>query len=192
MIKVSALPAVQPPHVLDFISHSEQQTMRIGQRLSEQFHPGDLILLFGNIGVGKTHLVKGMAQGLGSSDLVTSPSFVLANEYVSGPAWRHMPLYHVDLYRLTSHAELIGMGLEDMIGSDGVCFIEWAEHAEGWLPNEHLSVHLQHLDETKRVIRLVPQGERYNTLVEAFKEAAFGSRDEAIRNYHGELRNRRR
>lgn len=169
-----SLPAVQPPHVLDFISHSPAQTERIGQRLGEHLRAGDLVLLLGDFGVGKTHLVKGVARGLGSTDLVTSPSFVLINEYRSGPQHRAMRIYHVDLYRIADPAELAGIGLEEIWSSPAVCLIEWAEHAQDWLPAEHLAIYLQHLNETKRVLRFVPQGERYQRLVEAFKDTTFG------------------
>jgi tRNA threonylcarbamoyladenosine biosynthesis protein TsaE len=161
--------------VLDFISHSAQQTVRIGQRLGEQLHAGDVILLLGDVGVGKTHLVKGIAQGLGAEDLVTSPSFVLVNEYQAGAAWRGMRIYHVDLYRISSPAELASIGMDELWSGQDVCLIEWAEHAQSGLPAEHLAIYLQHLDETKRVMRFEPKGDHYYRLVEAFKNAAFGS-----------------
>jgi tRNA threonylcarbamoyladenosine biosynthesis protein TsaE len=175
-MRTPSLPAVQPPHVLDFISHSAQQTVRIGQRLGEHVQPGDLLLLLGDVGVGKTHLVKGIAQGLGSDDLVTSPSFVLVNEYRAGAQWQDMRIYHIDLYRITDPAELTSIGIEEIWNAHDVCLIEWADHAEGWLPSDHLSLHMQHLDETKRIIRIVPHGERYHNLAEHFKNAAFGGR----------------
>lgn len=168
------LPAVQTPHMLDFISHSPSQTERIGQRLGEQLQAGDVLLLLGEFGVGKTHLAKGIARGLGSTDLVTSPSFVLVNEYQAGPQHKRMPIYHVDLYRIEDPAEVTSIGLEDLLAGPGVCLIEWAERAAQWLPAAHLSIYMQHLNETKRVLRFVPQGERYQHLVEAFKGAAFG------------------
>lgn len=175
-MRKSSLPAVQPPHVLDFISHSAQQTIRIGQRLGEYIEPGDLLLLLGDVGVGKTHMVKGIALGLESDDLVTSPSFVLVNEYRAGAVWRGMRIYHIDLYRITDPSELTSIGIEEIWSGHDVCLIEWAEHARGWLPAEHLSLHMQHLDETKRVVRFEPHGERYHNLVENFKSAAFGGR----------------
>src|SRR5262245_23385142 len=87
-------PAIQSPRELDFISHSVAQTIRVGQRLGELLGPGDLILLLGDFGSGKTHLIKGIAQGLGSTDLVNSPSFVLINQYRSGPSHGQMTIYH--------------------------------------------------------------------------------------------------
>jgi tRNA threonylcarbamoyladenosine biosynthesis protein TsaE len=164
---------VQPPHVLDFISHSAAQTIRLGQRLGELLTAGDVILLLGDFGAGKTHFAKGVAQGLGSDDLVNSPSFVLINEYRAGPRHGRMPIYHIDLYRIESPAELAGIGLDDALAGDGVCLIEWAERAQGWLPHDHLAAHLQHLSDTKRVLRFEPHGRRYVELVAAFKRTAF-------------------
>jgi tRNA threonylcarbamoyladenosine biosynthesis protein TsaE len=168
------LPATQAAHDLDFISHSPAQTERIGQRLGEQFAAGDLILLIGNFGVGKTHLVKGVARGLESDDLVTSPSFVLVNEYRSGAPRRHMPIYHVDLYRIAEEGELTTIGLDELWAGDGVCLIEWPERAASMLPAEHMAIHMQHLSETKRRLRLAPHGPHYVELLERFKGITFG------------------
>ncbi|WP_129626267.1 tRNA (adenosine(37)-N6)-threonylcarbamoyltransferase complex ATPase subunit type 1 TsaE [Candidatus Oscillochloris fontis] len=168
------LPATQAAHELDFISHSPAQTERIGQRLGEQFQPGDLILLIGDFGVGKTHLVKGVARGLESPDLVTSPSFVLINEYHAGSARRTMPIYHADLYRIAEAGELTTIGLDELWAGDGVCLIEWPERAGALLPAEHLAIHMQHLSETKRRLRLAPHGPRYVALLDRFKDMTFG------------------
>lgn len=168
-----SLPAVQAPHVLDFISHSQAQTIRIGQRMGEHVQGGDVLFFYGGLGAGKTQLIKGIVQGLGSEDLVTSPSFVLMNEYRAGPQHQAMYIYHVDLYRIGEPGELATIGLEEIWYDRGVFLIEWAERAEDWLPDEHLAIYLQYLDETKRVLRFVPRGERYCALVEKFKNTAF-------------------
>jgi tRNA threonylcarbamoyladenosine biosynthesis protein TsaE len=168
------LPAVQQPHVIDFISHSPAQTERIGGRLGEQLRAGDLILLRGPFGAGKTHLVKGIARGMGATAMVTSPSFVLVNEYQAGPRHEHLTIYHVDLYRLAAAAEVESIGLDEIWAGMGVCVIEWPEQAEMVLPAEHLTIHFRHLNETKRILRCVPSGARYHEILEAFKETAFG------------------
>jgi tRNA threonylcarbamoyladenosine biosynthesis protein TsaE len=168
-----ASPAIQSQHELDFISHSVAQTIRVGQRLGELLRAGDLILLLGDFGSGKTHLIKGVAQGLGSVDLVNSPSFVLINQYRAGPAHHLMPIYHADLYRIEDPGELAGIGLEEAWSGDGVCLVEWAERAQGWLPQDHLMIHLRYLSDTKRVLRFVPHGQRYEELVGEFKKVAF-------------------
>jgi tRNA threonylcarbamoyladenosine biosynthesis protein TsaE len=167
------LPAVQSPDVLDFISHSASQTERIGYRLGEHIQPGDILLFVGDVGVGKTQLIKGIVQGMGSSDRVTSPSFVLVNEYTAGKQRKALPIYHVDLYRIDTPSELATIGLEELWDETGVCLIEWAERAEGWIPQDHLAIYMQYLDETKRVLRFEPQGERYFRLVELLKTTAF-------------------
>lgn len=168
------LPAVQAANELDFISHSPAQTERIGQRLGEQLQAGDLILLVGNFGVGKTQLAKGVARGLDSTDLVTSPSFVLVNEYKASPQHAGLTIYHVDLYRIAEAAELSTIGLDELWDGHGICLIEWPERAAALLPAEHLAVHMQHLSETKRRLRFVPHGRRYSELVGTFKGTAFG------------------
>lgn len=174
MKRMQPVSSVQTPHVLDFISHSIAQTTRIGQRLGEQLQPGDLILLSGDLGAGKTQLVKGIVQGLGSTDLVTSPSFVLVNEYTPDPRWSRMRIYHADLYRLEDPAEILHIGLDELWSQQDICLIEWAEHAGDYLPSTYLSIAMRHLDETKRILRLTPNGHRYEQLLDAFKATAFG------------------
>ena len=159
--------AVHSPHIFDFISHSPMQTLRIGQRLGTLLARSDLILLLGDLGSGKTQFVKGVARGLGSEDLVNSPSFVLVNEYQAGAAQQHIPIYHADLYRLEDGREALDLGLQEWANGDGVCLIEWAERAAERLPKEHLAVYFSYLAETKRVLRFVPHGTRYEALVAA-------------------------
>jgi tRNA threonylcarbamoyladenosine biosynthesis protein TsaE len=84
-----------------------------------------------------------------------------------------MPIYHADLYRIEDPGELPAIGLEEAWAGAGVCVDEWADHAGDWLPHEHLAVHLQYLSETKRVLRFVPHGARYEALVAEFKKTAF-------------------
>jgi tRNA threonylcarbamoyladenosine biosynthesis protein TsaE len=165
--------AIQSQHILDFISHSAAQTIRVGQRLGELLRRGDLIVLLGEFGTGKTHFIKGIAQGLGSNDLVNSPSFVLINEYRAGQRHGGMPIYHADLYRVEDPGELAAIGIEETWSGDGVCLIEWAERAGDWLPHDRLAIYLQHLSETKRVLRFEPHGARYEALVAEFKKTAF-------------------
>jgi len=167
------LRAAQGATDLDFISHSPAQTERVGQRLGELLRAGDLVLLVGNFGVGKTHLAKGVARGLGSDEVVTSPSFVLVNEYRAGAPRGGLPIYHVDLYRIAEEGELATIGLEELWAGDGVCLVEWPERAGRLLPDAHLAVHMQHLSETKRRVRLAPHGPRYVELVTTFKGTAF-------------------
>lgn len=161
------------PHVLDIVSHSAAQTVRIGHRLGELLGPGDTLLLYGDFGAGKTHMTKGIAQGLGSDDMVNSPSFVLINEYRSGQAHRRAPIYHIDLYRIEDPAALVGIGLDDALDGHGICVIEWAERLDALLPAEHLAIHLRHVSETKRSLRFEPHGQRAADLIESLKRTAF-------------------
>jgi tRNA threonylcarbamoyladenosine biosynthesis protein TsaE len=172
-MSVRSVHTVRSPHVLDFVSHSVAQTMRVGQRLGELLQRGDVVALRGDLGAGKTHLIKGIALGLGSTDMVNSPSFVLINEYRAGVQRGGMPIYHADLYRIERLAELQGVGLEELLDNDGVCLIEWADRAEALLPDERLDVHLSHLSETKRVMRFTPHGRRYEELVDTLKKTSF-------------------
>lgn len=165
--------ARQSPHILDVISHSPAQTVRIGLRLGELLHVGDVVLLYGEFGAGKTHLTKGIAQGLGSDAMVNSPSFVLINQYRAGPQHNRAPIYHVDLYRLEDPAALEGIGLEEALDGFGIGIIEWAERAAGWVPPEHLAIHLRHVSDTKRALRFEPHGPRAIALVDELKRTAF-------------------
>ncbi len=167
------LPAAQTAHELDFISHSPAQTERVGQRLGEHLRAGDLVLLVGTFGVGKTRFVRGVARGLDSPDPVTSPSFVLVNEYRAGPRHRRIPIYHIDLYRIAEERELATIGLDELWSGEGVCLIEWPERVLERVPADHLAIYMQHVSETKRRLRFVPHGRRYVELVTAFKETAF-------------------
>ncbi|NJO06601.1 MAG: tRNA (adenosine(37)-N6)-threonylcarbamoyltransferase complex ATPase subunit type 1 TsaE [Chloroflexaceae bacterium] len=171
-MKTISAPVLTSPHELDFISHSAAQTLRIGQRLGEQLHPGAVLLLLGDLGAGKTQLARGIAQGLGSPDMVTSPSFVLINEYRTSK--RGVRIYHVDLYRLDEAAEVQSIGLEELWSGRDICLIEWARRAEAYLPREYLAVELRYLDETKRRMRFTPRGTQYEQLVESFKTTTFG------------------
>ncbi|MCS6889358.1 MAG: tRNA (adenosine(37)-N6)-threonylcarbamoyltransferase complex ATPase subunit type 1 TsaE [Chloroflexus sp.] len=168
------LPAAQTPRDLDFISHSQAQTERIGMRLGQLLRAGDLVLLSGPLGAGKTHLIKGIARGLGYDGPVTSPTFVLINEYHADDAHGRLPIYHVDLYRVSGVTELATIGLEEIWLADGVCLVEWPERAAAALPPENLQIALSYVSETKRRLRLMPRGARYQALLATFKEATFG------------------
>ncbi|MBC8160248.1 MAG: tRNA (adenosine(37)-N6)-threonylcarbamoyltransferase complex ATPase subunit type 1 TsaE [Roseiflexaceae bacterium] len=163
----------QHPVVLDIMSYSPAETIRIGLRLGELLVPGDVVLLYGDFGAGKTHFTKGIAQGLGSADLVNSPSFVLINQYHAGEAKKRVPIYHIDLYRIDDPAALAGIGLEEALDGAGVCVIEWPERADGWLPATSLAVYLSYVSETTRAICFNAAGARAGAIVEALKRAAF-------------------
>jgi tRNA threonylcarbamoyladenosine biosynthesis protein TsaE len=156
---------------IDFISHSEAQTRRLGARLAELLNGGEVIALQGELGSGKTRWVQGMGQGLRVSVHVTSPTFTLVNEYQG-----RLPLYHIDLYRINQPAEALALGLEDYLYGDGVTVIEWAERVADVLPADHLWITFRYLDDAKRRLTLSPSGEHYRQLLKDFQRLAFGVR----------------
>jgi tRNA threonylcarbamoyladenosine biosynthesis protein TsaE len=155
-------------NILDFISHSEAQTRRLGARLSPLLKPGDVLAMTGDLGAGKTRWVQGVCQGLNVVDPVVSPTFTLVNEYQG-----RLPVYHIDLYRLSTAAEAFTFGLDDYLYGAGISLIEWAERAGKFLPRSYLAVELYHLEDTKRRVVLRPYGRRFTRLLEEFKEIAF-------------------
>jgi tRNA threonylcarbamoyladenosine biosynthesis protein TsaE len=157
------------PHVLDFISHSVDQTRRVGARLGRLLIPGDVILLDGEFGAGKTCLTQGIARGLGVTRWVTSPSFALVNEYPEG----RLPLYHIDLYRLESVEEILDLGLDEYLYGAGVSAVEWPGQALNVLPSEHLWIELSVVSETKREVYLTASGRRYHDLLRQFRTQTF-------------------
>lgn len=164
-------PIVSPvfgPNVLDFISHSETQTRRLGARLGALLEPGDVLALVGDLGSGKTRWVQGVCRGLDVTVRVISPTFTLVNEYHG-----RLPIYHIDLYRITAAAETATFGLEEYLYGPGICMIEWADRVTALLPADYLTIELYYLEETKRRLVLSPHGERFIALLKAFKEAAF-------------------
>lgn len=160
---------------LDFVSHSTGQTQRIGSRLGEMLQAGDVILLEGPLGSGKTLLTQGIAAGLGVSEPVTSPSFTLINEYRPRDCGARVPLYHVDLYRLGEAApEALSLGIEEYLYGEGVTVVEWAERAADILPPDNLHIRLSIVSDSKRGVLMTPHGQRYADLLREFKRRAFG------------------
>jgi tRNA threonylcarbamoyladenosine biosynthesis protein TsaE len=155
---------------LNFISHSAQQTQRVGATLGRLLRAGDVVLLSGELGAGKTTFTKGLAEGLGVEGYVNSPTFTLVNEYQG-----RLPVYHLDCYRLESGREALDFGIEEYIYGDGVTIIEWFERITEILPAEKLIIRLKHLNETKRDLRFEPFGKHYIDLTYQFKKLAFGS-----------------
>jgi tRNA threonylcarbamoyladenosine biosynthesis protein TsaE len=166
---------VAPAQTLDFVSHSTQQTHRVGSRLGEMLGAGDVVLLEGPLGSGKTLLTQGIAHGLGITDYVTSPSFTLLNEYRPRDTGGRLALYHIDLYRLGDAAnEAVAMGMEEYLYGDGISVIEWAERAAAILPPENLLIRMSIVSDSKRGVLMTPHGRRYVELLKKFKHEAFG------------------
>jgi tRNA threonylcarbamoyladenosine biosynthesis protein TsaE len=156
---------------LEFLSHSPEQTQRLGVRLGELLKGGDLICLAGDLGSGKTTLAQGIARGWGCLDPVTSPTFVLINEYRRADAAR---LYHFDAFRLGSVQEALALGLEELLERDGPVLVEWPDRVEEALPEQRLWVSLRWADESRRGLRMLAAGPRYERLLKQFRKAAFG------------------
>ena len=108
----------------------------------------------------------------GNRILADATSIGCGRGYRAGPRHGNMPIFHADLYRIEEPGELASIGIEEAWSGIGVCLIEWADQAGDWLPSERLAIHLQHLSETKRVLRFVPYGARYQALLAEFKKAA--------------------
>jgi len=151
------------------ISPTPQETERIGSLLGTMLIPGDVIALSGELGSGKTTLVRGLAQGMGfSGEEVASPSFTLVNEY-DGP----LPLFHIDLYRLKDAGELHEIGYEEYISEAGVAVIEWADRVRNAIPHESLWITLRYQSVEQREIEIQPQGDRYEKMIEEFKNNVY-------------------
>ena len=139
------------------ISHSPGETVAIGEALAGSLRDGDVVLLHGDLGAGKTTLAKGIATAFGIEDVVSSPSFSLVNEYDSGLAAAVTRLYHLDLYRLRSEADLASIGFEDFVApGDGVTLVEWPERAEAALPERFLLIEIETVSPDGRRLRFVP------------------------------------
>ena len=140
---------------LELISHSPEETQRLGVRIGEIALAGDIFLLVGSLGTGKTCLTQGIVWGLGIKEYALSPTFVLVREL-----YGRLPLYHMDLYRLDRIEEIVDLGLDDYFYGNGICVVEWAEKGLSTLPAEHLMIEISYLSETERGFRFKPSGKR--------------------------------
>ena len=138
---------------MTFISEGEVETRALGRRMASFLRPGDVLILRGELGAGKTAFASGLAEGLGISELVTSPSFVLVRRYGGG----FIPLVHADVYRLSSLAEFEDLGAFEE-AKDAVLAIEWGDAVGAGIPDDHLVVHIEVVDDSHRRIHLVPHG----------------------------------
>ena len=134
---------------MQITTHSADETQALGQRLAKRLLPGDVIAYFGDLGAGKTALTRGIAKGLGVTDLVTSPTYTIVNEYLTG----RIPLFHFDMYRLGSSDELFDIGWEDYLARGGVCAVEWSENVEDALRDAiHITIEKDPLEpDTRRI-----------------------------------------
>jgi tRNA threonylcarbamoyladenosine biosynthesis protein TsaE len=132
---------------MTFISNSEPDTLNIGRTLAGKLKGGSVVALYGDLGAGKTALVRGLAEGLGLRCRVTSPTFTIVNEYDGS-----LPLFHFDMYRLKSEDELFEIGWDDYLQRGGVIAVEWSENAGRSFPADTVRVRIEKTGETSRRI----------------------------------------
>jgi len=154
----------QTANCLEIISHSPEETQNLGVRIGELTLPGDVLLLVGQLGAGKTCLTQGIAWGLGIKEYAASPSFVLVREL-----YGRLPLYHMDLYRLDHLEEIADLGLDDYFYGDGASVVEWAEKGLDLLPEEHMLIEISYISDTERRLEIKPSGQRYQELLAQLK-----------------------
>ncbi len=143
-----------------YVSESVDDTVLFGEVVAGALAEGDVLILTGGLGVGKTHFAKGVSRGLGDAHPVTSPTFALMAVHDGG----RIPLFHFDLYRLEHAYELEDTGIFDVLGYEGACLLEWGEQFQDELCDEYLSVVLERSEESVRAIRLEPHGSRAEQL----------------------------
>lgn len=157
-------------HSLEFFSRSPEQTRRVGMRLGALLQPGDLVCLQGELGAGKTTFAQGVARGWGSLDSVSSPTFLLVNQYRRADGGL---LYHLDAYRLASALEAAELDLDRLL-ADGCLLVEWPERIQALLPTERLWVTLEDIVEEQRRLLFYASGKRYDAALTELRHKMFG------------------
>lgn len=150
---------------LELNSTSEQQTDRIGGRIAQALQPGDVVTLNGQLGAGKTRLVRAIVTGLDGGDvLVNSPTFVIVQQYAV-----RLPVYHIDAYRLADADEFLALGGEEILAGKGVCLIEWAERIDDVLPADRLQITITPTSPQARRLTLTAGGPRSAEIIEQLR-----------------------
>ncbi len=160
--------SVLDAQTLEMKSMSPQQTRDLGARLGRILRAGDVICLQGDLGAGKTTFVQGMAQGWGSQDSVSSPTFVIVNVYRRTDGAQ---LFHLDTYRLESVPEAEELDLETML-AQGALIVEWPERLGNLVPVERLWINFDHIDESERTLRFNSRGARADELLDEIRRGA--------------------
>ncbi|MBV4419996.1 tRNA (adenosine(37)-N6)-threonylcarbamoyltransferase complex ATPase subunit type 1 TsaE [Clostridium tyrobutyricum] len=154
---------------MEFFSNEMKDTISLGKKLGGILKSGDIICLLGDLGTGKTHFVKGIAEGLDIVDNITSPTFSIVNEYHSG----RLNLYHFDVYRVNDPDEIEAIGFDEYIFSDAVSIIEWSNYIEELIPEEHIEINIEK-DISQginfRKISINYCGDRYDYIKELIKK----------------------
>lgn len=149
----------------EVITERKEETKELGKRLAPLFERGDVVLLKGDLGAGKTTFTGGVAEGLSIDEKVISPTFNIMKCYFKG----RIPLYHIDAYRLEN--QNIEIGLDEYIEGDGVCLIEWPMYIEKLIPDDYLEITINNLGGDKRRLAFEAHGDRFNALIAKLKEA---------------------
>lgn len=142
-------------------THNEFETIELAQNFESEKFENMVICLDGDLGSGKTVFTKGIANGLGIEENITSPTFTIIKEYTTG----EMPLYHMDVYRLDGKVD--GIGIEEYYNKGGIVIIEWSKTIKDYLPDERLEITFKVVDENKRLLIIKPYGKKYEELCEA-------------------------
>lgn len=149
---------------MEFIVDTADSTMKLGRKLGELMHSGDIVCITGDLGAGKTHFTKGFAKGLEINEPITSPTFTIVNEYEG-----RLKLHHFDVYRVCDPDEIEAIGFDEYIFSDAVSIIEWSNFIEELIPKEHIWVDIKKVPELGmdfRKISIKFYGDRYNYIKE--------------------------
>ncbi|MQF83088.1 tRNA (adenosine(37)-N6)-threonylcarbamoyltransferase complex ATPase subunit type 1 TsaE [SAR202 cluster bacterium AD-802-E10_MRT_200m] len=157
---MGSFPIMETKYTL--VSKSPDETLEIGRLLGMQTQPGDIILLTGQLGSGKTVLTQGIAIGLEVKERPRSATFILISEYQG-----RLPFFHLDLYRIERADEALNLGLGEYIDGEGVTVVEWADRALTVFPTERLDIQMELVDEQTRSLVINPHGKRYKELVKS-------------------------
>ena len=152
-------------HTIEMKSNNPEQTRQLGERLGSALRTGDVICLQGELGAGKTTFVQGIAQGWGSLDSVSSPTFILVNAYRRADGGQ---IFHMDAYRLDSTGEAEELDLDSML-AEGALIVEWPERMQGLIPNERLWVEFTQSGEEERDMKFNARGKRYEALLDLIR-----------------------
>ena len=139
---------------MQYITNSPQETEKVGAALAQVLQPGTILAYRGDLGAGKTAFTRGLAKGLGCTDMVTSPTYTIVNEYTSG----RLPLFHFDMYRLRSSDDLWDIGWEDYLDRGGICAVEWSENVDDAM-EDAIYITIEKLGEESR--RITIEGGEY-------------------------------
>lgn len=151
--------------IKEIVTHNPEGTLKWGARLAAQLREGDIICLSGDLGAGKTTLVKGIARGLKIKEVqVNSPTFILMNSYQG-----RLPLYHFDLYRIDGPKDILNIGYEEFLYSDGVSVVEWADKLGSLFPDDCVKIQLSMRGENERRLKVSSRGKRSRQIFERIK-----------------------